>query len=116
MTTSLAALASTPSAHSSNTVLMSPNTITNSTQIIDSAEYDSNLEIKNEFYTREGLWKHVKHGEFVRQQQNSNYTQSQMSGQTNGSNQIANQIIMKKCLICKTFKVKCKLKKTRKYI
>ena len=91
MTTSLAALASTPSAHSSNTVLMSPNTITNSTQIIDSAEYDSNLEIKNEFYTREGLWKHVKHGEFVRQQQNSNYTQSQMSGQTNGSNQIANQ-------------------------
>ena len=103
MTTSLAALASTPSAHSPSTGLISNNSISNtvstnsplsnqqqSPMLIDSGEYDSNQDIKSEFHTREGLWKLVKHGEFVRQQQN-NYQQSQMSGQlNNGTNQLAN--------------------------
>lgn len=101
MTTSLAALASTPSAHSSSTVLMSTSNASSSshsaqtsspqsTMLIESAEYDANQEIKTEFYTREGLWKLVKHGEFVRQQQN-NYQQTPMSSQlNNGTNQLAN--------------------------
>jgi hypothetical protein len=99
MTTSLAALANNPSAHSASTVLMSPNlsmpinSVPSQLSLSETGEYDASQDIKTEFYTREGLWKLVKHGEFVRQQQsnnNNNYQQSQMSGgqMTNGSSQM----------------------------
>jgi len=115
MTTSLATLASNPLAHSSSTVIMSTQqnqsnttttTMNNQYQqyssqqqqqqqqqqtLIESGEYDSSQETKTEFYTREGLWKLVKNGEFVRQQQqqqqnNNGYQMNQVTNNYGNNN------------------------------
>ena len=93
MTTSLAALAAASSSHSSSsTVLMSPASFQNSNNLssISSSDItDSHMDIKTEFYTREGLWKLVPNGEYVRQQQQQQQQQS-ISQNSMGGGQVNN--------------------------
>lgn len=101
MTTSLAALAASSSAHTPSSVLMSTNLSPNqpgqsnsntslqspsassnpNTSVADAN--DSTYEIKTEFYTREGLWKLVTHCEYARQNQNLQLNQS-LNSNTSG--------------------------------
>lgn len=87
MTTSLAALAASSTAHTSSSVLMSTN-LSNQNQNTNSPSpvidiTDSNYEIKTEFYTREGLWKLVPSFEYARQMQTT--TQNANSPNTNST-------------------------------
>lgn len=97
--TTLGVLAASSGSHSSSTVLMSsssPTTNTSNANTSTSSNYastsavassslidinDSNIEIKTEFYTREGLWRLVPNCEYIRQQQ----TQYQLQQQANNS-------------------------------
>ena len=51
--------------------------------------FDTSLELKTEFYTREGLWKIVPNGEYIRQPQ-SMYTQQQNMANNNAENNMNN--------------------------
>jgi hypothetical protein len=116
MTTSLAALAASAGAHSPSTCLMSSSTMSatnslsaanlsssqanstgSSNALIDAANYDTNYEIKTEFYTREGLWKLMPQCEYVKMnqaqvQQQQQQIQSQMQSQQGQSQQLTNQM------------------------
>ncbi|CAF0909785.1 unnamed protein product [Brachionus calyciflorus] len=91
MTTSLAALAASSTAHTTSNSLMSTNLSTTNNQKANSSPgvdiNDLTSDIKTEFYTREGLWKLIPSLEYVKQTQNSSNPVSPNSNYNNNTSQ-----------------------------